>query len=76
MITHKSPPSSKPDMLALSLPKCLRRSLMIVAHVSMMVLVIHGADETPSAGLADREASRWNCHLNLWVITRGVFQWK
>ncbi len=25
---------------------------MIVAHVSMIVLVIHGADETPSAGLA------------------------
>ncbi|OGO75727.1 MAG: hypothetical protein A3K45_01405 [Chloroflexi bacterium RIFOXYC12_FULL_59_14] len=36
----------KPDMLALSLSKCLRRSLMIVAHVSMRALVNHGADET------------------------------
>jgi len=32
---------------------CLRRSLMIAAHVSMMVLVNLGAGETPSAGLRE-----------------------
>ena len=32
---------------------CLRRSLTIAARVSMMVLVNHGADETPSAGLRE-----------------------